>query len=215
MSEKATVNDVIDVIVATTQLYAPVVNGYEVVGYWPEIPVDGKVGYTLKLNGQSGHQEGFLPYAPSDNNPAMAVITPPFLETWRGDWPVVVDIVVSYPGYTFGPASFTLYNPVTDLLPAVKVEWNFHESRTVQIPKEGEEDVIVIANANFYDRNGTQLPFAEPSVWQYSVEWTEPYEGITRNKHLFFVSSQAKPGVVRLVAKDSTGYTSYSAFFLV
>lgn len=212
MNDHAQTAAEIPLFVTKEHVYAPVTRGFEVVFYGPESPLEG-AKYGISPNGESGRFDGLYPFAVSEAYPAHTRIYPEFLAGWKGSWPVVVDIHGAHPEHTFGPASFTIHNPVTGLLPAVKAEWNHHPSQTVVIPDEGE--VVTIAVPKFFDRNGAELPFSEPSVWQWSVDWAEPYEGVTKNKQIFYVSSRAKPGVIKLVGTESGGYVSYSSLTLV
>lgn len=213
---QAAPTDDFELIVSHRHLYAPasVGNASVRITYGPPEPVPGVVRYVVKVNGEEGNFANMVVAQDHGSQNGRIEVNYRFLDSWRGTWPVKVNIHVMYNFQEVAVREVVLHNLRTGLLPAVRAEWNIAPAgEVISIPTD--KPIHVVAMVFFYDENDARLPYNEPDYWQWSVDLPEPYDGISMTKHVIEVTPQARPGQFELVASESQGLTSRITFTLV
>lgn len=205
-----------ELIVSHKHLYAPATIGAPTVRitYAPAEPAVGLVRYVVKINGEQGPFTGLFISENEETQSGRIEVDHRFLDTWRGTWPVTVNIHVVHNFQEVAVGEVVMHNLRTDLLPAVRAEWKTPPAgEPISIPTD--KSIYVVALVSFYDENDARLPYNEPAYWQWSVDLPLPYDGIAMLKHVIEVTPQARPGQFELVGSESQGLTSRMIFTLV
>lgn len=216
ITERATGAADFELIVSHRHLYAPATQGAPTVyiTYAPAEPAVGLVRYVVKVNGEEGSFAGMSVSADDKAQTGRIEVDYRFLDSWRGTWPVKVNIHVMHNFQEVAVGEVVMHNLRTGLRPAVRAEWKAPPAGSpISIPTD--KPAYVVAMVSFYDENDALLPYQEPAYWQWSVDLPVPHDGIGMIKHVIEVTPQARPGQFELVASESQGLTSRMIFTLV